>query len=139
MSSTTSTLSLSWSNSFHNFAGATNEPLKSPEYGRFILPIVAQKKTKKIRKVTQLLSFHFPLIVSYFQFPGQQFLFNLVLLLVLSYKSLLNYVLFVQIILKDDVPDLGKKGQLLDVRAGFYRNFLFPMGKAQIVTPLLIK
>ncbi|CAO2814320.1 unnamed protein product [Amaranthus hypochondriacus] len=93
MSSTTSTLSLSWSNSFHNFAGPTNEPLKSPEYGRFILPIVAQKKTKKIRKI----------------------------------------------ILKDDVPDLGKKGQLLDVRAGFYRNFLLPMGKAQIVTPSLIK
>lgn len=44
-----------------------------------------------------------------------------------------------QIILKEDVADLGKQGQLLDVRAGFYRNFLLPTGKAQIVTPLLLK
>ncbi|KAL2938502.1 50S ribosomal protein L9 chloroplastic [Bienertia sinuspersici] len=58
-----------------------------------MLRIVAQKKTKKIRKI----------------------------------------------ILKDDIPDLGKKGQLLDVRAGFYRNFLLPAGKAQIVTPQLLK
>lgn len=34
---------------------------------------------------------------------------------------------------------MGKKGQLLDVRAGFYRNFLLPLGKAQIVTPDLLK
>ncbi|XP_028788388.1 50S ribosomal protein L9, chloroplastic-like [Neltuma alba] len=44
-----------------------------------------------------------------------------------------------KIILKEDIPDLGKKGQLLDVRAGFFRNYLLPMGKAQIVTPLLLK
>ncbi|CAL5352718.1 unnamed protein product [Camellia sinensis] len=44
-----------------------------------------------------------------------------------------------KIILKEDVVDLGKKGQLLDVKAGFYRNYLFPMGKAQIVTPVLLK
>ncbi|KAK3014906.1 hypothetical protein RJ639_008274 [Escallonia herrerae] len=44
-----------------------------------------------------------------------------------------------KIILKEDVVDLGKKGQLLDVKAGFYRNFLHPTGKAQIVTPLLLK
>ncbi|KAK9279819.1 hypothetical protein L1049_013501 [Liquidambar formosana] len=44
-----------------------------------------------------------------------------------------------KIILKEDVAELGKKGQLLDVKAGFYRNFLHPMGKAQIVTPLLLK
>ncbi|KAL2938500.1 50S ribosomal protein L9 chloroplastic [Bienertia sinuspersici] len=77
MSSTTSTISLSWNTSFQSFAGATNESHKSPESGRVMLRIVAQKKTKKIRKI----------------------------------------------ILKDDIPDLGKKGQLLDVRAGFYRNF----------------
>ncbi|KAL8092466.1 hypothetical protein AgCh_034665 [Apium graveolens] len=35
--------------------------------------------------------------------------------------------------------DVGKKGQLLDVKAGFYRNFLLPSGKAQIVTTSLIK
>ncbi|GMG98785.1 hypothetical protein Nepgr_000625 [Nepenthes gracilis] len=44
-----------------------------------------------------------------------------------------------KIVLKEDVAELGKKGQLLDVRAGFYRNYLHPMGKAQIVTPLLLK
>lgn len=44
-----------------------------------------------------------------------------------------------QIILKEDVVDVGKKGQLLDVKAGFYRNFLLPSGKAQIVTTSLIK
>ncbi|KAH9612300.1 hypothetical protein KSS87_004409 [Heliosperma pusillum] len=95
MSTTTSTLSISWSNSslFPTFSGPTSDSLKSPDTGRLVLPILAQKKTKKIRKI----------------------------------------------ILKDDIPDLGKKGQLLDVRAGFYRNFLAPMGKAQIVTPDLLK
>ncbi|KMT02272.1 hypothetical protein BVRB_9g206220 [Beta vulgaris subsp. vulgaris] len=93
MSSTTSTLSLSWSTSFQGFAGATNELHKSPENARVMLPIVAQKKTKKIRKI----------------------------------------------ILTEDMPDLGKKGQLLDVRAGFFRNFLLPLGKAQIITPTLLK
>ncbi|KAJ0020917.1 hypothetical protein Pint_32043 [Pistacia integerrima] len=44
-----------------------------------------------------------------------------------------------KIILKEDVEELGKKGQLLDVKAGFYRNYLLPMGKAQIVTPVLLK
>ncbi|KAI5666433.1 hypothetical protein M9H77_16286 [Catharanthus roseus] len=44
-----------------------------------------------------------------------------------------------KIILKEDVPDLGRKGQLMDVKAGFYRNYLLPMGKAQIVTPVLLK
>ncbi|XP_027346889.1 50S ribosomal protein L9, chloroplastic [Abrus precatorius] len=44
-----------------------------------------------------------------------------------------------KIILKEDVADVGKQGQLLDVRAGFFRNYLLPMGKAQIVTPQLLK
>ncbi|XP_065869340.1 large ribosomal subunit protein bL9c [Euphorbia lathyris] len=44
-----------------------------------------------------------------------------------------------KIMLKEDVTNLGKKGQLLDVKAGFYRNFLLPMGKAQIVTPVILK
>ncbi|KVH90740.1 50S ribosomal protein L9, chloroplastic [Cynara cardunculus var. scolymus] len=44
-----------------------------------------------------------------------------------------------KIILTEDVIDVGKKGQLLDVKAGFFRNFLHPAGKAQIVTPVLIK
>ncbi|XP_044471623.1 50S ribosomal protein L9, chloroplastic [Mangifera indica] len=44
-----------------------------------------------------------------------------------------------KIILKEDVEQLGRKGQLLDVKAGFYRNYLLPMGKAQIVTADLLK
>ncbi|XP_077217350.1 ribosomal protein L9 [Tasmannia lanceolata] len=44
-----------------------------------------------------------------------------------------------KIILKEDISRLGKKGQVIDVKAGFYRNFLLPLGKAQIVTPLLLK
>ncbi|XP_076942707.1 large ribosomal subunit protein bL9c-like [Bidens hawaiensis] len=44
-----------------------------------------------------------------------------------------------KIILIEDVTDVGKKGQLLDVKAGFYRNFLHPSGKARIVTPVLLK
>ncbi|KAL3518451.1 hypothetical protein ACH5RR_021040 [Cinchona calisaya] len=44
-----------------------------------------------------------------------------------------------KIILKEDVQELGKKGQLMDVKAGFYRNYLLPLGKAQIVTPSLLK
>ncbi|KAF5751581.1 50S ribosomal protein L9 chloroplastic [Tripterygium wilfordii] len=37
------------------------------------------------------------------------------------------------------MPDLGNKGQLLDVKPGYFRNYLHPMGKAQMVTPLLLK
>ncbi|XVF69029.1 hypothetical protein PTKIN_Ptkin11bG0048400 [Pterospermum kingtungense] len=44
-----------------------------------------------------------------------------------------------KIILKEDVEHLGKKGQLLDVKAGYFRNYLLPMGKAQIITPTLLK
>ncbi|KAI7738254.1 hypothetical protein M8C21_000395 [Ambrosia artemisiifolia] len=44
-----------------------------------------------------------------------------------------------KIILIEDVTDVGKKGQLLDVKAGFYRNYLHPSGMARIVTPDLIK
>ncbi|KAK6141724.1 hypothetical protein DH2020_024526 [Rehmannia glutinosa] len=37
-----------------------------------------------------------------------------------------------KIILKEDVTELGKKGQLMDVKAGYFRNYLLPMGMAQI-------
>ncbi|KAH6772717.1 ribosomal protein L9 [Perilla frutescens var. frutescens] len=43
------------------------------------------------------------------------------------------------VILKEDVTALGKKGHLMDVKAGFFRNYLLPMGIAQIVTPQLLK
>ncbi|CAN6460651.1 unnamed protein product [Victoria cruziana] len=44
-----------------------------------------------------------------------------------------------KVILKEDVPQVGKKGELLDVKAGYFRNYLLPMGKAQIMTPILLK
>ncbi|KAI4368743.1 hypothetical protein MLD38_017263 [Melastoma candidum] len=44
-----------------------------------------------------------------------------------------------KVILKEDVEFVGKKGQLLDVKAGYFRNFLLPTGKAQIVTSILLK
>ncbi|CAA7025634.1 unnamed protein product [Microthlaspi erraticum] len=44
-----------------------------------------------------------------------------------------------KVLLKEDVMDLGKQGQLLDVKAGFFRNFLLPTGKAQLITPILLK
>ncbi|KAA0047848.1 50S ribosomal protein L9 [Cucumis melo var. makuwa] len=44
-----------------------------------------------------------------------------------------------KIIFKEDVSDLENKGQLIDMKVGYYRNYLFPMGKAQIVTPVLLK
>ncbi|KAE8700198.1 50S ribosomal protein L9 [Hibiscus syriacus] len=44
-----------------------------------------------------------------------------------------------KIMLKEDVEYLGKKGQLLDVKSGYFRNYLLPMGKAQIITPALLK
>lgn len=44
-----------------------------------------------------------------------------------------------KIILKEDIVNVGKKGELLDVKAGFFRNYLFPSGKAQIATADLLK
>ncbi|URD74052.1 hypothetical protein MUK42_36922 [Musa troglodytarum] len=42
-------------------------------------------------------------------------------------------------VLREGVAELEKKGELRDVRAGLYRNFLLPTSKAQLVTPLLLK
>ncbi|KAL5211433.1 hypothetical protein ABZP36_022280 [Zizania latifolia] len=44
-----------------------------------------------------------------------------------------------QVILTDDIAEVGKKGNTLKVRAGFYRNFLLPKGKAQLLTPEVLK
>ncbi|KAF3659781.1 50S ribosomal protein L9, chloroplastic [Capsicum annuum] len=84
---------LSWSSSFCSLAKITNAENTKLSERSSILTIVAQKKTKKIRKI----------------------------------------------ILTEDITQLGKKGELLDVRAGFFRNYLLPTGKAQIVTAALIK
>ena len=35
-----------------------------------------------------------------------------------------------KVILTEDVPDVGKMGDAVEVRDGFARNFLLPQGKA---------
>ncbi|CAD6249068.1 unnamed protein product [Miscanthus lutarioriparius] len=44
-----------------------------------------------------------------------------------------------QVILTDDIEAVGKKGDTMKVRAGFYRNFLLPKGKATLLTPEVLK
>lgn len=39
------------------------------------------------------------------------------------------------VILKEDVNNLGYKGDMVDVKPGYARNFLIPTGKAVIATP----
>jgi large subunit ribosomal protein L9 len=43
------------------------------------------------------------------------------------------------VILTEDIQEVGKKGDSLKARAGFYRNFLLPKGKAQLLTPEVLK
>lgn len=40
-----------------------------------------------------------------------------------------------QVILKEDIPNVGKAGQMVKVSPGFGRNFLFPHKKAVLATP----
>lgn len=40
-----------------------------------------------------------------------------------------------KIVLREDIEKLGKVGQILDVRRGYFRNFLFPKGLAWKATP----
>lgn len=42
-----------------------------------------------------------------------------------------------EVILKQDVPNLGLKGQLIKVKRGYYKNFLSPKGLATIATAKL--
>src|SRR5437762_4469318 len=39
-----------------------------------------------------------------------------------------------QVILREDVPNLGKSGELVSVRPGYGRNYLIPQGKAVLAT-----
>lgn len=39
------------------------------------------------------------------------------------------------IILKEDIVNLGYRGDIIDVKPGYARNFLIPSGKAVIATP----
>ena len=43
------------------------------------------------------------------------------------------------IILKEDVHNLGKAGELVKVKPGFGRNFLIPQGKAIVATASNVK
>lgn len=44
-----------------------------------------------------------------------------------------------EIILKEDVPSLGKAGQIVKVREGYGRNFLLPSKKAVLANPKNVK
>src|SRR6266542_3621258 len=39
-----------------------------------------------------------------------------------------------QLVLTEDVPNLGKQGELVEVKAGYGRNYLLPNGKATVPT-----
>lgn len=39
-----------------------------------------------------------------------------------------------QIILKEDIRGLGKRGEIKSVKSGYFKNFLFPRGKAAVAT-----
>ena len=43
------------------------------------------------------------------------------------------------IILKEDIVSLGYKGDVIDVKPGYARNYLVPRGKAVIASPSAIK
>lgn len=44
-----------------------------------------------------------------------------------------------QVILLKDIPKLGQKGSVKEVKDGYFRNFLLPGGLAQLATPKKIK
>lgn len=44
-----------------------------------------------------------------------------------------------QVILKQNVPNLGKKGELKNVKDGFYLNYLFPRNLAEVATQNKVK
>lgn len=44
-----------------------------------------------------------------------------------------------QVILKEDIPTLGKTGELLSVKLGYFRNYLYPFGKAKVATTEYLK
>ena len=44
-----------------------------------------------------------------------------------------------QLLLTEDVPHLGKQGELVEVKAGYGRNYLLPMGRATVPTAHNIK
>nr|YP_011007378.1 50S ribosomal protein L9 [Scytothamnus australis]WAM64807.1 50S ribosomal protein L9 [Scytothamnus australis] len=45
----------------------------------------------------------------------------------------------VQVILTEDIPKLGKKGNIIKVKLGYSRNYLIPLKCGKIATPNLIR
>lgn len=46
---------------------------------------------------------------------------------------------YMKLILREDVPKLGDSGEIVEVRAGYGRNFLIPQGKAMMATEGALK
>lgn len=44
-----------------------------------------------------------------------------------------------KVVLLQDVPSLGQRGEVVQVRAGFARNYLLPRGLAVTATPSILK
>lgn len=44
-----------------------------------------------------------------------------------------------QVILREDVPNLGRSGEVVTVREGYGRNYLIPRGLATLATPRNVK
>ena len=44
-----------------------------------------------------------------------------------------------KIILKEDIPNLGYKDDVVEVKSGYGRNYLIPFGKAVIASPSALK
>jgi len=44
-----------------------------------------------------------------------------------------------EIILKEDVANLGQKGDIVKVKPGYGRNYLIPQGLAVLATPSALK
>ncbi len=44
-----------------------------------------------------------------------------------------------QVVLNQDVPKLGYKGDVVSVKPGYFRNFLFPQGLAEFATKAKLK
>lgn len=45
----------------------------------------------------------------------------------------------IEVVLIQDDPKLGHRGQLVKVSSGFAQNFLIPQGRAKLATPALLK
>lgn len=46
---------------------------------------------------------------------------------------------YMKLILRDDVPKLGDSGDIVEVKAGYGRNYLIPQGKAMMATDGALK